>query len=204
MTQQIQNQIRRALVVLALLGAGCETPLAPNEVRVTYDHGESCIWTDWSFRYRRGISNNRASGAIMIVGPETHEVRDDTTLRVFSPDAEKLTIPGTDIREMRFIVEPDDNNSSNNRVSYLGIETESGSRVFWPEELPKFSRSRVLVPVASHYFPEVSDEYMTWGNVRMTLAGTVEEGCSIDREISLTRPGHYKKRTPALVEFAGS
>ena len=44
---------------------------------------------------------------------------------------------------------------------------------------------------------------MNWGNVRMTLVGTVEEDCSIDRVISLTRPEHPKSRTPTHIQFPG-
>jgi hypothetical protein len=195
-----------AAVALAAIGIGAcssEPSLAPNELLVTYEHGETCKWTDWAFRYRRGISNNRASGSVMVVGPESYEVADDTTLRVFSADGEKLTIAGSDIREMRFTSAPDPDLSGYNEVSLLSIKTVSGDYAFMAEPLPKFSRSRVLVPVASHYFPAQSDDYMSWGNARLILIGTAEAGCSTDRAISLTRPGHPKKRTPVRIQFPG-
>lgn len=193
------------VIAFSTLAGGCsrEEPLEPNEILVTYEHGESCKWTDWSFRYRNWKSNNRASGAVMIAGPQTAEAKDDSTLRVFSENGEKIAIAGADLRNMWFTVEPDEDNSSDNSVVYLRVETDSDDYTFWPEPLPKFSRSRVLAPVASHYFSDVNDEYMTWGHVRMTLAGSVEEDCSTDREISLTRPDHYKKRTPLHIRFAG-
>jgi len=178
--------------------------LAPNEILVTYEDGETCKWVDWSFRIRRQVSNNTARGAVLITGPGTTEQADDTTLRVFGSSGEKLAIAGQDLREMSFYTTPDENNSSSNRVSSLTIATAADRHRFLAEELPKFSRSRVLVPVASHYFPEHSDDYMSWGNVRMTLAGTASPDCSTDREISLTRPGHPKKRTPAHIQFAGA
>ena len=30
-------------------------PLEPNQIRVTYDHGEARVWNDWLFRIRRQI-----------------------------------------------------------------------------------------------------------------------------------------------------
>lgn len=192
------------LAVVVIGGCGSESPLAANELLVTYEHGETCKWTDWSFRYRRGVRNNKAMGNMMMAGPEGQEIANDTTLRVFSSEGEKLTIAGPDIRAMRFMSAPDPDNSGYNEVSVLTLETESGTYQFAAEPLPKFSRERVLVPVASHYFPAQSDDYMNWGNVRLMLMGTVEEGCSTDRVISLTRPGHPKKRTPNRVQFPGA
>lgn len=200
---------RRAGVVAAaatmglVLTACSEPPLAPNEILVTYDHGETCKWTDWAFRYRRGITSTQVIGNALKVGPENQELADDTTLRVFSNEGEKLTIAGPDIREMRFAFVPDPDNSGYNEVALLTIDTAAGAVPFFTEPLPKFSRSRVLVPVASHYFPEQSDDYMSWGNVRLMLVGTVEESCSTDRVISLTRPEHPQSRTPAHIEFPG-
>jgi hypothetical protein len=179
-------------------------PLAANELRITYEHGETCKWTDWSFSYLRFVSNNKARGNVMIVGPRTRLNHDDKTLRVFSPDGEKLTIPAADLREMILTVSPDPDNSSNNEVQVNKVVSASGSYYFEATPLPKFSRSRVLVPVISHYFPEHSDKYMSWGNARLILMGTVAEHCSTDRVISLTRPGHPKKRTPVHVEFPGA
>lgn len=197
------GRIAAAAAIVLALCACSEPPLAPNEILVTYDHGETCKWTDWSFRYRRGIPNTTVIGNALKVGPDHQEVVDDTTLRVFSYDGEKLTIAGPDIRSMRFAFAPDPDNSGYNEVSLLTIETATGPVPFVTEPLPKLSRSRVLVPVASHYFPEQSDDYMSWGNVRLTLVGTPAEDCSIDRVISLTRPGHPKSRTPTHIRFPG-
>lgn len=204
-TQRRRAGLFVAAATMALVFTACsEPPLAPNEILVTYDHGETCKWTDWAFRYRRGITTTQVMGSALKVGPENQEVVDDTTLRVFSTDGEKLAIAGPDIRAMRFTSGPDPDNSGYNEVSFLTIETVSGNVPFMAEPLPKFSRSRVLVPVASHYFPAQSDDYMSWGNVRLMLVGTAEEGCSTDRVISLTRPGHSKKRTPTHIQFPGA
>lgn len=193
-----------AAATLALVLTACsEPPLAPNEILVTYDHGETCKWTDWAFRYRRGITSTQVIGNALKVGPENQELADDTTLRVFSNEGEKLTIAGPDIRAMRFAFVPDPDNSGYNEVALLTIDTAAGPVPLFTEPLPKFSRSRVLVPVASHYFPAQSDDYMSWGNVRLMLVGTAEEGCSTDRVISLTRPEHPQSRTPAHIKFPG-
>ncbi len=178
-------------------------PLAANQVRVTYTTGEQCLWNDWSFKIRREVQNNRARGNVLITGRPNVETEIDTTLRVYTENGEKLALTRDQLREFSFTTVPDVNNSSNNTVVSLTIKTANNSIRFPAIELPKFSRSRVLVPVASYYFPQQSGDYMRWGNVRMTLAGKAAEGCSIDREISLTRPGHYKKRTPERVEFPG-
>lgn len=196
------------LIVIVLLVAGLAggawwllrtPPLATNEARVTYTTGEQCLWTDWQFTIRREVQNNSVRGNALIVGRPKVQTATDSVLRVFSATGEKMLME--QIREMNFRTVPDSNNTSNNRVSSLVITTATGEETFRATPLPKFSRSRVLVPVASHYFPKQSDEYTTWGNVRMTLSGTPDAECSIDDEISLTRPGHYKKRTPERVEF---
>jgi len=193
-----------AAATMALVLTACsEPPLAPNEILVTYDHGETCKWTDWAFRYRRGITNTQVIGSALKVGPDNQELADDTTLRVFYKEGEKLTIAGPDIRAMRFAFVPDPDNSGYNEVALLTIDTAAGPVPLFTEPLPKFSRSRVLVPVASHYFLEQSDDYMSWGNVRMTLVGTPSPGCSARREIPLTRPHHSARRTPLKIEFAG-
>ncbi len=196
------------VIVIALIawlwqGASGPEPLAANEIRITYEHGETCKWTDWTFSYLRFVNNNKVSGNAMIVGPRTRLNQDDRTLRVFSPDGEKLTIPAVDLREMILTLSPDPDNSSNNEVQVMRLVTATGSHYFEATPLPKFSRSRVLVPVISHYFPEHSDKYMSWGNARLILIGTAAEDCSTDRAISLTRPGHPKKRTPVHIEFPG-
>jgi hypothetical protein len=178
-------------------------PLAANEILVTYDNGESCKWTDWSFRYRRAVQNNRAMGNALMVGPPSFQVEDDTTLRVFDAYGGKLEIPGEQIREMRLTTVARPENSGYNRAISITVETADGSHRFSAEELPKFSRSRVLVPVASHYFPEQSDDYMSWGNVRLTLAGTVPPECGSSDEISLTGTDHSRKHTPAQITFSG-
>ena len=178
-----------------------EPPLKANEIRITFDHGETCRWSDWSFRIRREVVNNRGRGAVFIPGLPNISQADDTDLRVFAPDGTKLRIFRDDLRQMGLKWLPDPNSGYNN-VTTLTLTTASNTISFPATELPKFSRSRVLVPVASHYFPEQDDDFMDWGNVRMTLAGTAPEDCSTDREISLTRPGHPKNRTPILIEFA--
>ena len=199
--------IAAVFAVLAGVGAWwliAGSKLAPNEALVTYASGESCKWVDWSFRVRRQVSNNIAKGAVLIVRPGEPEVADDTTLRVYSASGEKLVIAREELREFQFTTMPDEFNSSNNQVVSLTVKTATDTLRFMPQELPRFSRSRVLVPVASHYFLEQSDDYMRWGNVRSTFAGTPSPDCTIDREISLTRTGHSKKRTPLSIRFAGS
>lgn len=179
-------------------------PIAANEILVTYDNGETCKWTDWSFRYRRAVQNNRAMGNALMVGPPSYQVKDDTTLRVFDATGKKLEIAGEQIRELRLTTVARPENSGYNRALSITVDTADGMHRFSAEELPKFSRSRVLVPVASHYFPEQSDDYMSWGNVRLTLAGTVASECSSSDEISLTSTDHSKRRTPAQITFAGA
>lgn len=197
------------IVVMVVLVAGLwrdtgPEPLAPNQIRITYEHGETCTWTDWTFTYIRLVSNNRARGNTLMVGPQTRLTREDRTLRVFSPDGEKLAIPAADLREMILEVRPDPDNTSSHEVQVNRVVTASGTYVFEATPLPKFSRSRVLVPVISYYFPEHSDKYMTWGNARLFLSGTVPEDCSTDRVISLTRPEHPQSRTPVHIEFPGA
>lgn len=189
-------------VVAALWWILREPPLAANEVRVRYLHGETCILTDWSFRVRRFVSRSWARGPVLRTGPPDIQAVDDTSLRIFSPMGEKLVIHRGDLRLLRFnIVEDDD--PYGRRVSSVTIETRTGRTRIPALALPRFSRSRVLVPVASHYFPQHSDDYMSWGNVRMTLVGTPSPGCSARREIPLTRPHHSARRTPLKIEFAG-
>ncbi len=48
------------ILVLLLFGVGAwlmprTPPLEPNQIRVTYDHGEARVWNDWLFRIRRQI-----------------------------------------------------------------------------------------------------------------------------------------------------
>ena len=192
-----------AVIALTWQGSSSPEPLAANEIRVSYEHGETCKWTDWTFRYLRYVSNNKASGNVMIVGPQTRLNRDDRTLRVFSENGDKLTIPAAELREMILSVGPDPDNSYNKEVQLIRVVTASASHYFETTPLPKFSRSRVMVPVISYYFPEHSDKYMSWGNARLILMGTAAEDCSTDRVISLTRPEHPKKRTPVHIEFPG-
>lgn len=192
-----------ALAIAAAWWFSREPSLKANEVRVTYDNGESCIWRDWAFRVRRAVQNNRASGAMLIVGPPSIEKRDDTTLQVYSPSGQALAIAPASLREMEIVTSPDPDNASRNKVDRLTLTTADGILTFTPEELPKFSRSRVLVPVASHYFPDQSDDYMSWGNVYMTLAGTIPAECKAKDEVSLTEDKHFKKQTPAHIQFAG-
>ncbi len=192
--------------LLAIIGAGAwwilrEPPLQPGELRVTYEHGESCRWQDWTFRIRRQTPNTTARGNMLMVAGNTTETKDDTSLRVYSPAGEKLFVQPHALREMRFVSVPSSRNTSSNNVISLDLVTDAETIRFTPVELPRFSRSRVMVPVASRFFPDQSDDYMTWGNVRLTLAGEVEPDCSTDREISLTRPGHSNNRTPRLIEF---
>lgn len=195
------------LGILLLAAAGAwwflrEPPLAPNELRITYMHGESCRWQDWTFRIRREVSNNRVSmgGTALSVGRPRIEQKDDRWLRAYSSSGEKLNIQPSELREMRFTTRQS-SNSSNQEVVGLDLVTTNNSVRFMQVELPRFSRSRVIVPIASHYFGDQSDDYMTWGNVRMTVAGQPDPECSVDREISLTRPEHSSKRTPQLIEF---
>lgn len=200
------KMILGAVGALILVGGGLwwllrEPPLQPGELRVTYDHGELCLWQDWTFRVRRQSANTRVMGNTLSMSGHNVEKKDDTTLRVYSPSGEKLFIQSQELRELQFVTRPDSDNPAENTVVSLALVTDSETIGFSPVELPKYSRSRVMVPVASHYFPDQSDDYMTWGNVRLTLAGTVDPDCSIDREISLTRPDHSKKRTPVLIEF---
>ena len=194
------------LGVLVLAGFGIwwylqEPPLEPGQLRVTYQHGEVCRWQDWTFKVRRQVPNNRVMGNAMMVLPPSIETKADDWLRVYSPTGEKLYLQPETLREMRFKSREAQNNSSRNAVTSLELVTESESIVFTAVELPKLSRSRILVPVASRFFPDHSDDYMSWGNVRMTLAGSPEAECTVRDELSLTRPDHSKKRTPVLVEF---
>lgn len=207
--KHLANGAISPLLVLAILlvaGLGTwwflrEPPLQPGELRVTYEHGEKCIWRDWTFRVRREVANNRVMGNALSVGRPDIQVKDDSWLRVYDPNGEKLYVQADDLREMRFTSRPSNHNTSNNEVLALDLVTASGTIRFKPVELPRFSRSRVMVPVASRLFADQSDDYMSWGNVRLTLKGTPVPECSIDREISLTRTGHSKKRTPVLIEF---
>ena len=91
-----------------------------------------------------------------------------------------------------------------NEVIAITLETTNRTFRFEAEPLPRFSRSRVLVPVASHYFKEQSDDYMSWGNVRLSIVGTIPQCCESNRPISLTSTDHPKKRTPIQIRFAGS
>ena len=192
-------------IVIALLIAGWwfllrEPPLKPGELRVTFEHGESCRWQDWTFRIRRQNVSTRARGNMLTVGPGSTETHDETWLRVYSPSGEPMNIHPSDLRQMTFTVRAA-SSGSNRVVQSLELVTVSGTTRFEPVELPRFSRSRVMVPVASRFWPDQSDDYMSWGNVRMTLAGTVPASCSTDDEISLTRPEHRSQRTPILIEF---
>jgi hypothetical protein len=89
-------------------------------------------------------------------------------------------------------------------VISLNLTTATSSYRFAAEELEKFSRARVLVPVASHYFPGHSDDYRHWGDAEMTLAGTVPPECKARDEIPLTDTDHWRKHTPVQITFPGS
>lgn len=195
-----------AIAVLLVLGVGTwfvlrTPPLEPNQVRITYDHGEVCVWNDWSFRIRRQTQNNRVRGNTLSALPGPTLQEDDDILRVYDADGNWLTIGSHQIRAMHFETVVDRDNASRRTVTRLTVQTDDGDRIFEPVPLPKFSRSRILVPIATYYWPDQDADHMTWGNVRMTLAGTPAPDCSIDREISLTRPDHPKSRTPVMVEF---
>lgn len=209
MRQQSNGAINLFLVLgILVIAAGVawwflrEPPLQPNELRVTYQHNEVCRWQDWSFRIRREVQKNRVSmgGSALSVGRPNIQQKDDQWLRVYSSAGGKLNIDPASLRLMRFITRQT-SGSSNQTVLDLEVVTDTGTLRFKPVPLPKFSRSRIMVPLASHYFPDQSDDYMQWGNVRMTLAGTPNPECSVDREISLTRPDHSAKRTPVMIEF---
>ena len=180
-----------------------EPMLKVDEIRITYDHGETCLLKDWSFRIRRKVTNNSGRGETLKMNRHRVQQVDDTDLRVFSPTGEKLLILRKNLRQIELMSSPDLDYDGYNQVISLTLSTAADTIVFDSVELPGFSRSRVLVPVASHFFPEQNDEYMTWGNIRMTLAGTVQGKCSTNREIHLTDPSHAKSHTPVLIEFAG-
>ncbi|MEM7362690.1 MAG: hypothetical protein AAF525_01590 [Pseudomonadota bacterium] len=194
------------VAVFLVLGVGAwllfrTPPLEPNQIRVTYHHDEVCVWNDWSFRIRRQTQNNRVRGNALSALPGPTLQKDDDVLRVYDADGNWFTLGSHQINAMVFDTKVDSDNASQRTVTRLTLQSDEGDQVFEPIPLPKFSRSRVLVPIATFYWPEQDADHMTWGNVRMTLAGTPEPGCSIDREISLTRPGHPKGRTPRHVEF---
>ena len=98
--------------------------------------------------------------------------KDDDTLRVYDMEGNWLTIRSHQLNAMRFDTRVDIDNAAQLTVTRLTFETDDGDQTFEPVPLPRFSRSRVLLPIATLYWPDQDADHMIWGNARMTLAGS--------------------------------
>jgi hypothetical protein len=180
-----------------------EPSIAENEIRITYLDGKTCLVKDWSFLIKRRASMSNASDGMMrkCRSNSQWDTVKDTDLRIYSSTGEKLHIPREKLLEITFDSQSHPDIGNDKRTVNITISTTDNLFSIDAEELPDFSRKRLLVPVASHYFPDQDDDYMSWGNVIMTINGTVEDQSCPDRDVGLTRPDHPADRTPVRIEF---
>ncbi len=192
-----------ALSVTAIWWFLHEPPLADNEIRITYLDGRICRLKDWSFKIKKRPSRNSVHGGMLQMGRSKYqwETVEDTDLRIYSSMGEKLHIPRSKLRQIVFQSESHPDIGTDKRTVNITVTTTDDIFSFDATELPHFSRKRLLVPVASHYFPDHDDDYMSWGDVILTLNGTPEDSSCPNRDVGLTRPDHPLDRTPVRIEF---
>lgn len=200
-----------AAVVVVLAGATGAWWMSPpindlgNNVLVTFEDGKKCRLSEWGFRYRRAFSNNRSRGGALMVGRTQFEIRDDQTLRIVGPDGDKLALEVGAIREIRFEPVAHEYNTSRRAVNAMTLVTPSDWLYFTPQEIPRFSRSRLLVPDASHYYDNKhNDKYKHWAAVTVSLKGIPTPECGDRTEFNLTAHDHPKSWTPMKIQFPGA
>jgi hypothetical protein len=206
------NRPPSALVaaMLVLLAGGAAAawnlyPLAPaqgEDILVSFENGVTCRLSEWTFRYRRAHTQTQARGNVLIVGRTLYESTTDDTLRIFAPNGDKLTIPGMALREINITSQPDEDNRSRRRVLTMSVAGKAQTVDFTPQAIPRLSRSRLLIPEASHYFPErYDDDYIDWHGVSVWLSGRPSQECKGHGDINLTAEAYPRKWTPKRLDF---
>ncbi len=181
-----------------------EPSLADNEIRITYLDEKTCVLKDWSFKIRKRASiHNMVNGGMLQMGrPKSPwQTVEDTDLHIYSPMGEELHIPRSKLRQIVFESQSHPDIGNDKRTVRITVTTTDDIFSFDATELPNFSRTRLLVPVASYYFPNEGDDAVRKGNIILTIDGTPEDDSCPNRDVSLTRTDHPANRTPVRIEF---